>query len=97
MPSDRCEVVVVHRRAADALVVDRKAARLDDVERCLETGGQSDEGTQVLRNVGLEEGEAHGVFYSCPRRGKRPPCGTLSHNAGCPAATWACDQQSLET
>ena len=64
------QVVVVHGGAADALVVDRKAAGLDDVQRHAQAGGQADEGPEILRNIGLEQGQgAHErLFYSRPRR-----------------------------
>ena len=56
MPRHVGEVVIVHGRTPDALVVDRKAARLDHVERCTEAGGKPDEGAEILRDIGLEQG-----------------------------------------
>jgi len=55
MPDDGRQVVVVHRRPADALVVDREAAGLDDVQRNVQAGGQADEGAEILRNIRLEK------------------------------------------
>ena len=81
------------RGAADALVVEREAAGLDDVERHAQAGGKPDEGAEILRDVGLEEGEAHGVSFYCgrPRRESacHRPCGALSQNA---CRELACDQ-----
>ena len=50
------QVVIVHGGPADALVVDRKAAGLDDVERHAQAGGQADEGPEILRDIGLDTG-----------------------------------------
>jgi len=61
MPGDARQVVVIQRCASDALVVDRKAAGLDHVERYLQTGRKADEGPEILGNVGFEQGQAHGV------------------------------------
>ena len=62
MPGDARQVVIVHGGAADALVVEREAARFDDIERNGKAGGQADEGTEILRNIGLEKGDAHGLL-----------------------------------
>jgi hypothetical protein len=43
-----------------ALVGEEKAARLDDIDAYAETGPQPEQRARVLRDVGFEEGEAHG-------------------------------------
>jgi len=52
-------VDVVHARATDAAVVEDEAARLDDVHRYAERGGEPHHRAGVLGNVGFEEDEAH--------------------------------------
>ena len=65
------EVVIVHGCTPDALVVDRKAAGLDDVERDAQAGGQANESAEILRYIGLVESESHRFpFHRRPRRGK---------------------------
>jgi hypothetical protein len=56
MSGDAGQVVVVHRGAPDALVVDREAAGFDDVEGDAQSGGEADEGAEILRNIRLEKG-----------------------------------------
>ena len=53
------QVVIVHGGPADALVVDRKAAGLDDVERHAQAGGKTNESAEILRYIGLVQSEAH--------------------------------------
>lgn len=63
-------VVIVHGGAAHAAVVEREAAGLYDVERRAQAGAQSDEGAEILRNIGLEEGQAHGSLWALSRGAK---------------------------
>jgi hypothetical protein len=90
--ADAGEVDIVHRRPPDAPVVDREAARLDDVQRRRHAGGQADESAEILGNIRLVERKAHGFFSplvglpaSAPRK---PPCDRLSQLGIVPA----CDQ-----
>ena len=62
-----------------------------------EAGGEPEEGAEILRNIGLEQGEAHGRSSTLVRVAKaRDSCGTLSHDTVGRRSS-ACDQQSLET
>ena len=67
---DRRAVEIVHGGAAHAAVVEREAAGLYDVQRRAEAGAQSYEGAEILRNIGLEQGEAHGSLSAFSRFAK---------------------------
>src|SRR5436305_11236016 len=49
---------IVERRAFQAPVVEQKAERLDQIDRDAETGSQAQQRPGILRDVGLEQGEA---------------------------------------
>ena len=51
---------IVHAGPAQALVVPEEAAGLDDIHRHAEAGGEAQNRAAVLRNIGLEQGKAHG-------------------------------------
>ena len=53
-------VDIVHRGAADALVVPREAHRLDQVDRDPEAGAEPQHRADVAGDFGLEEGDPHG-------------------------------------
>ena len=93
----RGQVVVVHGGAADALVVDRKAAGLDDVERRAQAGGQADEGAEILRDIGLEQGKAHGACSTPVRAAKARRRAARCHTTGCaqPATNRALKHKGL--
>src|SRR5665213_580123 len=52
---------IIHRRALQAPVVQDEAAGLDDVDGDAQTGAEAQQGTDVLRDVRLVEGKAHGA------------------------------------
>jgi hypothetical protein len=83
------QVDVVHGGAPDALVVDRKAARLDDVQRRAQTGGKTNESaeTSAVYRARIERGALISL-PSAVRVAKAGECGTLSQ----PAFGPACDQ-----
>src|SRR5262245_37299934 len=60
---DSGEIVVVHGGAADALVVDLKAAGFDQVHGHAEAGAEANEGAEILGDVGLVERKTHRLFY----------------------------------
>ncbi len=59
MARDLDLVEIIHAGAAKGAVGDRKARRLDDVERKAETGREPRDRARVLRNVRLQERKPH--------------------------------------
>ena len=59
MAHDLGALQIVHAGAAKFLVAEQEAAGLDDVHTDAQTGAQPDQGTGVLGDIGLVEGEAH--------------------------------------
>ena len=71
MPGDLGMLDVIHAGPPQPAVAQNEAAGLDDVDRHPQTGAESDEGAGILRNIGLEEGEAHDCqSFRGERRGK---------------------------
>src|SRR5262245_58385674 len=64
MSLDLHVIEVVHPGAAERSVGGGKAGRLDDVRFDTEAGGEAKDGPGVLGNVGLEQGDAHGLTAS---------------------------------
>ena len=54
-------IEVVHARPAEVPVGDRKAGRLDNVGGHVQAGAEPQNRSGVLRDVGLEERDLHGV------------------------------------
>ncbi len=52
-------VEIVHAGAAERAIGGREPGRLDQIDRQAETGGQPHDRAGVLRDVGLEKGNAH--------------------------------------
>jgi hypothetical protein len=50
---------VIHVRALEPAVVEDESERLDQIDRHAEAGAQPDQGAGILRDIGLEKGEAH--------------------------------------
>ena len=82
MAGDARPVDVIHGGAADPLVVERKAAGLDDVQRRAQAGGQADEAPRILRNIGLEQGKAHESQFGLPSAAKARFCAARCHHDG---------------
>ena len=55
---------IVHPGALQLGIAPQKTARLDDVERHVQTGPEPDQGSGVLWDVRFIEGEAHGLTLS---------------------------------
>ena len=78
--------VVVHGGAADAvLVVDREAARLDDVERYLQTGRKTDEGPEILGNVSSNRARRMAFVLLASASRKAPATGRAARCRRTPA------------
>ena len=56
MPDNAGQIVIIHGGAADPLVVERKAAGFDDVERHAQASRQTDESAEILWDIGLVKG-----------------------------------------
>ncbi len=61
MAADRRKLGVVHRRASHALVGQRKAARLDHLERRAEARRDAHGRAEVVGNIWLKKDEAHSI------------------------------------
>src|SRR5690349_2282019 len=59
VPGEPRQIDIVHRRTADAFVVDRKAARFDDVQRGAEAGSEAYESAEILRYIRLVQCKTH--------------------------------------
>jgi hypothetical protein len=64
MSHDLHVIEVVHPGAAERPVGGGKAGGLDDVRFDAEAGGEAKDSPGVLGNVGLEQGDAHGLAAS---------------------------------
>ena len=62
MPRQRHVIEVVHSGATEGAVGDRKASRLDDVRRHAKAGGEAQNRSGILRDVGLVQGDLHGAL-----------------------------------
>ena len=60
MPHDVDGIEIVHPGAAEGPVGGRKAGRFDNVRRNPKAGAQAQNGSGILRNIGLIEGNAKG-------------------------------------
>jgi hypothetical protein len=58
MPPNRKVGQVIEGDALDALVVEEEAAWLDQIDFDPKTGGETQQGTGILRYVRLDQGEA---------------------------------------
>jgi hypothetical protein len=58
MPTGRASRRVIEGRALEAPVVEKEAARLDQIDLDAETGGKTKQGPGILRDVRLVQGEA---------------------------------------
>ena len=61
VPDDADLVEIIHPGAAEGAVGDRKAGGLDNMRLQPETGAESQNRSGILRDVGLEEGDPHGL------------------------------------
>ena len=59
MPHNLGAIEKIHARAAESCIAPKESARLDDIDRNAQTGAEPDERPGVLRDVRLEQGEAH--------------------------------------
>lgn len=59
VPPDRREFQVIHARAPHPLVGPHEAAGLDHIDLNPKAGGEPEDGSGVLGNVGLVQNEAH--------------------------------------
>ena len=49
---------IIERGAAKSPIIEQKTTRFDQIDRDPEAGGEAQQGAGILRNIGLEEGEA---------------------------------------
>ena len=73
MAHDRHLVEVVHSGAAEGAVGDREAGRLDDVGLDPEAGAEPQNRSGILRDIGLVEGDPHGVVSAINGAASRRP------------------------
>jgi hypothetical protein len=83
VPRERGRVEVIHPGAAQPSVAQHEAAGLDDVDCHAETGAEPDQRAGILRNIWLEEGEAHTGDHSACGAGRRGGQSGFATAAGC--------------
>jgi hypothetical protein len=59
MPPEPGLFQIVHACPPQRPVAQEKARRLDDVHAHVQTGAQPQQSASILRNIGLEKGQAH--------------------------------------
>lgn len=53
-------IEIIHPGPAQAAVAEDEAAGLDDLDRQIQAGGEPQQRADILRNIGLEQGEGEG-------------------------------------
>ena len=61
--NDLGQFMVIHCHPTHAFVIERKAARLDDMQRNAHARAQPYHASSILRDIRLKQGDKHSVYY----------------------------------
>ncbi len=69
MPGQRGSLGVIHTRTLEAFVIPNKAAGFDDIYGNIEAGAKTQDGTDVLGNIGLEKNNTNQCVIALTENG----------------------------